>query len=184
MKEILAVAVCGVVLLVWGFVSWVILPWHDMVTNRFTNEPAVMQVLKENAPRAGVYTLPFSPEDHRAGETSAFVNVLPEGFDTSMVRLMGGALLGQWIGALLVVLLLAHTAGLGYWRRVLFVTLVGLAIAFISHLPYWNWFGFSTRYVAVMIVDILIAWFLAGLVMAALVTGQEGLIIRRPRPRA
>ena len=180
MREVLAVAAGGIVLFVWAFVSWTLLPWHDLAANRFTNEPAVVQALRENAPRAGVYHLPSAPEQRRAGARAAFVHVLPQGFEWNVVR----ALVGQWIAALLVVLLLAHTAGLGYWRRVLFVVLVGLAAAFVNPLPYWDWFGLSARYVVVTLLDALIAWFLAGLVMAMLVTGQEGLILRRPKPRA
>jgi hypothetical protein len=43
----------------------------------------------------------------------------------------------------------------------------------VSHFPYWNWFGFSAAYVIVIILDSLIAWTLAGLVMARLVDGQR-----------
>ena len=184
MREALAVAACGIILFVWGFVSWTILPWHDMVAHRFTNEAAVAQVLEENAPRAGLYYLPPAPERRRTGESAAFVNVSPQGYDMNLWRRLGGAIAGQWIAALLVVLLLAQTTGLGYWRRVVFVALAGLAAASIIPFPFWNWFGFPTPYVVVTLLDTLIAWFLAGLVMAALVTGQEGLVIRPPKPRA
>jgi hypothetical protein len=83
--------------------------------------------------------------------------------------LMGIGLLGQFVGALLVLLLLAQTAGLDYWRRVGFVALVGVTIGFVSHFPYWNWFGFSGAYILTTMADILIGWVLAGLVMAKFV---------------
>lgn len=50
--------------------------------------------------------------------------------------------------------------------KVLFIALVGLIIGFVSHAPYWNWFGFSTPYVIVIILDTVIGWTLAGLVIA------------------
>jgi len=171
--HLIAACLCALVLFIWGFISWVVLPWHNAVANKFTDEAAVSQVLKNNAPTAGIYYLPFAEEDHRQGEAAAFINVLPNGFDMNMGKLMFQALFGQFIAALLVIVLLRRTWGLHYWQRVGFVSSVGLAIGFVSHFPYWNWFGFSTEYVAVVILDSLIAWALAGLVMAKFVSGKE-----------
>ena len=173
MRKALGVVFSGVVLFVWGYVSWVVLPWHDQVANRFTSEEAVAAVLKENAPQAGIYYLPFSQLDQGFGETAAFVNVLPDGHAAGMVQMMAVAVVGQWVGALLVALLLGHTFALGYVRRVRFVALTGLVVGFVSHFPYWNWFGFSTQYFIVIILDSLIAWLLAGLVMAMFITGRR-----------
>ncbi len=172
-KYMLAVILSGIVLFLWGFFSWAVLPWHNTVANEFTSEQTVARVLRENAPGAGVYYLPFAEEDRGAGETGAFVNVLPDGFDMNMGKLMGQALLGQMMAAFLVLLLLRNTSGLAYMQRVGFVALVGLTIGFVGHFPYWNWFGFSAAYVIVIILDSLIAWTLAGLVMARLVDGQR-----------
>lgn len=172
-RNILAVVLCGLILFIWGFISWAILPWHDMVANQFTDESAVSQVLKENAPAAGIYYLPFSEENHNPGEAAGFMNILPDGFDMDMGRLMATAMLGQLAAALLMLVLLNHTSGLNYLQRVTFVALVGLTIGFVSHFPYWNWFGFSSAYVLVIILDSLLAWCLAGLVMARFITGKQ-----------
>ena len=171
-NNLIAACLCALILFIWGFISWAVLPWHNTVANKFTDEAVVSQVLKKNAPTAGIYYLPFAEKDHRQGEAAAFVNVLPNGFDMNMGKLMSRALLGQFIAALLVILLLRNTSGLNYYQRVGFVSSVGLAIGFISHFPYWNWFGFSTEYVVVIILDSLIAWALAGLVMAKFVSGK------------
>ncbi len=171
-NNILAILLSAAVLFIWGAISWTLLPWHNTVANKFINESSVSQVLKENAATAGVYYLPFSEEDHQSGEAAAFINVLPNGYEMDMGKLMGTAMFGQLVVALLVLLLLRTTSGLSYWQRVSFVTLVGLVIGFAGHFPYWNWFGFSTSYVLVTIVDSVIAWFLAGLVMAKFVKGK------------
>ena len=167
-KQIMAVVLGGCVLFAWGFTSWVILPWHQWVSHPFTNEAAVSKTLKANAPVHGVYYLPYAEEDHKPGHVAAFVHVLPQGFEMNMGKLMGFALLGQILSAGLVFLLLGQVSHLRYGQKVLFVSLIGLAIGFISHFPYWNWFGFANAYIAVTIIDIWIAWILAGLVMAAL----------------
>ncbi len=172
-KNLLLSVVAGVVLFVWGFVSWAVLPWHNMVANKFTNEASVSRVLKENSPQQGVYYLPFSEKDHGPNQVGAFVNVLPQGTDMNMGKQMTAALITQVIGAFLVLMLLMHTGGLNYWKRVGFVTLVGLVIGFVSHAPYWNWFGFSTPYVLVTILDTTIGWTLVGLAVARFVPGRS-----------
>ena len=142
------------------------MPWHKAVTYQFSNEADVAQALKLNVEKAGVYYLPYEEEDHKPGEVAAFVNVLPNGFDTNMGKMMAIGLLGNIFSALLVFFLLLNISGLHYWSKVRFVALVGLSVGFVSHFPYWNWFGFSNSYIPMTILDTLIAWILAGLVMA------------------
>lgn len=178
-NNLIAIVLSGIVLFVWGFISWAVLPWHMKVAHKFASESSMAQALKENAPAAGIYYLPFEEEGHKPGEPAAFVSVVPEGFDPNMGKMMGISVLGQMVAALLVLLLLGKTVNLSYWERVRFVALVGLAIAFVSHFPYWHWFKFSTPYFLVTILDSLIAWTLAGLVMAKFAfgmssTNQEG----------
>lgn len=169
LKKTVATIVSGVILLAWGSVSWMVLPWHQMVANEFTSESEVAEVLRANAPKAGVYYLPFAHQNHKKGETAAFVNALPEGYDPGMIKQLVTQFIGALISALIIICLLSQTAGLGYWGRVGFVALIGVAIGFVSHFPYWNWFGFPAAYIIVTIVDILIAWLLAGLLIAKLV---------------
>lgn len=165
-KHLLLSIAAGLVLFVWGFISWAVLPWHNMVANKFTDEAAVAQVLKANSPRQGIYYLPFSEKDHGPNQVGAFANVLPQGTEMNMGKQMATGVITQIIGAFLVLLLLSHTSGLNYWGKVGFVALVGLIIGFVSHAPYWNWFGFPPAYVVVTILDMLIGWILAGLVVA------------------
>jgi hypothetical protein len=70
------------------------------------------------------------------------------------------------LGALLLTWLLLQTTGLSYWRRVAFVTTAALAVAVLAALPDWNWLGFSARYTAIVTTDMVLGWFLAGLVIA------------------
>ena len=167
MKKILLLSVvAGVVMFFWGFISWAVLPWHMTTANKFTDEAAVSQVLKENAPQKGIYFLPFDEKDHGPDQVGAFASVLPDGTAMNMGKMMGISLVTQIISAFLVLCLLYMTCGLSYWGKVAFFALAGLTIGFASHAPYWNWFSFSTPYVSVMLLDILISFILAGLVVA------------------
>lgn len=165
-KKLISVILGGIVLFIWGFISWGVLPWHSAVTNRLTDESEVARVLKQNAPTSGVYFLPFAEEDFKLGETTAFLNILPNGYHGDMGQMMTTGMIGQLISAFLMLLILQNTSHSGYWGKVRFITLVGFSIAFISHYTYWNWFEFGTSYVLLTILDALIGWFLAGLVMA------------------
>ena len=167
MKRILLLSlVAGVLLFVWGVISWAVLPWHMMVANKFTNEAAVSQVLKENAPQRGMYFLPYSEKDHGPNQVGAFANVLPDGTEMNIGKQMLFGLITEILSALLVLSLASMAGVLSYWGRVGFFSLTGFTIGFVSHAPYWNWFGYSASYVGVTILDIVIGWTLAGLVVA------------------
>ncbi len=167
MARVIVLSVAGgIVLFVWGFMSWAVLPWHHMAANKFTDEAAVAQVLKENAPQRGVYFLPFSEQDHGPDKVGAFANVLPDGTAMNMGRQMTVALVTQIASVFLVLSLMRIGGTPGCRARVGFFALTGLIIGFVSHAPYWNWFGFSTPYVAVIVMDYLIGWTLAGLAVA------------------
>lgn len=172
MNKLLLSFIAGLVLFIWGFISWAILPWHMMVANKFTNEAAVSQVLKENSPQAGVYFLPFFEQDHGPGRVGAFANVLPQGTEMNMSRQMFIALVAQCLSAFLVLSLFGMASGSSYWCKVGFVSLAGLTIGFVSHAPYGIWFGFPVGYIGVTILDILIGWTLAGLVVARFAQGK------------
>jgi hypothetical protein len=164
--QIVSSLISGIILFVWGFLSWAIFPWHSNVANQFTNEASVSTSLKTNAPNPGIYYLPFDQENLEVGTTTAFVNVLPNGFNQGMGEMMATSIVGQVLSALIVSILIRLAKIPQYWHRVRFITILGLAIGFISHFPYWNWFGFSSNYVLVIIIDSTISWFLASLVLA------------------
>jgi hypothetical protein len=69
-------------------------------------------------------------------------------------------------GAFLLTRLLLQTSGLSYKRRVTFLAIAGLAASVMIDLPNWNWWGFSSAYTAVNLIDSTVTWLLAGLVIA------------------
>jgi len=50
-RNLLSSLLAGVVLFIWSFFSWAVLPWHNAVANQFSDEVAISQALKANAPR-------------------------------------------------------------------------------------------------------------------------------------
>ncbi len=179
----------GLVLFLWGAVSWMVLPWHPMTLQKFTDEAAVAGIVSLTAPRAGVYILP-NPHKHEPGmteeqkkraEEEGHRRMMQGPFMFAAVSVSGArpmasalltSLLGNILAALLATLLLLKTSGLSYAGRVGFLVTIGLTAGVIADLPDWTWWNFSTSYTGVAFADLLVGWLLASLVMAKVVTAR------------
>jgi len=173
----------GLALFVWGSISWMVLPWHMMTLEKFKDEATVAQALSANAVVSGVYLLPnphkYDPgmtEEQKKAEEAEGVKRMIQGPSMFAAVSLSGAgnmghpllitLLGNILSALLATWMLLKTNGLRYLGRVGFVMLITLTTAIVAYLPDWTWWRFSTSFTAVGVADLLIGWFLAGLVIA------------------
>ncbi len=177
-----AAILAGLIVFVWSFVSWMVLPWHKQCLHKFTNQSEVARVIQQNAPVAGVYVLPNTmsyhertshEEMHRAEMMMEygpfmFATVLPNGTGKMSIRPFVFSLIIDIIGTFIVIWMLMQTKSIHFWKRVSFVTLFGLGVAVLGQLPEWNWWGFSGGFVLVNMADFVIGWFLAGLAIAKL----------------
>ena len=164
----------GLVLFVWGAISWMALPFHGNVLQGFANEDAVLQAITAHAPRSGVYLLPNTEGGGEAAQQAAqermqkgpgvlaAIRVGPMG---SMASYMLSGLLIQMAAALVGTGLLLRARLETYGARVVFLAVTGLLIGIAGHLPQWNWWHFSTGYTLLEMADLVISWTLAGLVI-------------------
>ncbi len=171
-KLLLGSLLAGLVLFAWGAVSWMVLPWHNATFETLDDPQAVETAangLKSFFKKPGIYLFPSPTETtkERLEEGPfAFISIVPEGINRNIAVEMVSTLANNIIAALLIGLLLLKTSGLNYWQRVGFVVGIVLVASLLCHIPYWNWWKFSVGYTAVTIADLLIAWFLGGLVLA------------------
>ena len=94
----------------------------------------------------------------------------PEGEQALSPKQLGLQLGDEILAGLVVAILLAQATALkGYAGRVGLVTLMGLLPFFIVNFPYWNWYGFPSNFTVSELVDKLITFFVAGLVLGAIV---------------
>lgn len=166
----------AIVLFLWGYASWMVLPWHHSTLKTFKDDVAVSQVIKANVSESGVYISPVMNPNNAdiAGKTLIFTNIDVNGMPSnSMTMPMIISFITQLIAAFLVTWLLANTAGMGYLRRVAFVVVFALAASIVTNVPAWNWFKFDTHFTLVAMADLVIGWFLAGIFIAALVKGKR-----------
>ena len=175
----------------WSFISWGVLPWHDSAMSKFKNQDFVSWVIKENAPKSGVYVAPYfkssdgnlNPEEvihnveaqKEAMKKGPFVyaQVRLKGIDPSSVSTYIYSFLTQFLGAVLIGYLLSKAADLSYGGRLFFVMIAGLTVGVLGFFPDWTWFGAGWKFTLVMVADLVITWFLAGLVLAALIKEQD-----------
>lgn len=159
----------GIVLFIWGFISWTMLPWHTMSMHNFKSDVAVTQAIQANAPESGIYVLPsMHPGEGMESKSTGpmvFASIHLPGMSSSMGMPMGIGLLTQIVAAFLVAWMLARTK-LSYVGKVGFVVIFALTATIIRDVPAWNWFMFDTHYTLVMMADTIIGWFFAGLVLA------------------
>ena len=174
----------GAVYYVWGMMVWMVIPLHAPTVNQFPNEDAVIEVLTAQNLETGVYSAPgFADESDMSNPDSEFNKKHAKGpifsvyyhadgsppMPTSM--LLNGFLI-NFLAAAIAACLLSTVAGGccgSYLNRGGFVTGLGVFVALIGHLSYWNWMYFPLDYTLGFVVDVVVGWSLAGLIMAAVV---------------
>ena len=178
-KLIIATLLGGVTMFIWGGFSHMVL-FIGTGFKPLPNEDKVIEVLKTNLPEQGLYFFPgkdfrnSTPEQDVVFE-SKFRNG-PVGL--VVYRPIGGSpfspgkLITQLLSNLLsvfIAVIIVSVISAGYWKRVLIASLLGLlACAAVSSI-YWNWYEFPTSFFIAQILDMLIGFFLAGLVICRVV---------------
>jgi hypothetical protein len=168
-KLIRAGILAGLVIFIWGVISWMLIPWHSNTLHHFKDESAVATVLQTNVVNSGVYFMPQSDSINSSAETAKpmiFASIELAGMSSSMTKAMAITLLTQVLAAFLVAWLLMQTVGLSFFGRVGFVMVFAIACGLVSIVPYWNWFAFDWKYSLVSYADLLIGWYFAALVLA------------------
>ncbi|MBT8038138.1 MAG: hypothetical protein KJO21_11385 [Verrucomicrobiae bacterium] len=179
MKSIILATLAGATIaFTWNFVSWQFLPWHQMET--FENDDAVARVITENAPTHGVYTLPrhldqklIKAPHARALTRGPFLYAIirpdPLTHPWSLSRHLIYAFCIQVIGAFLITLSIHRIRASRYISRASVGPTMGLFAGLMMTLPQWNGFELPQSHTLAQILDPLIAWSLAGLVIAAMI---------------
>jgi hypothetical protein len=187
MKMILAGVVGGVVLFVWGFFSWVVLPIHKTTIHRFINEESVISVMRSEAPEKGVYFFPSMAQDrsnpvaeqqwedkYRQGPIGMVMYDPVGQAPFTPLQMVNGLVIG-FISSLLVAWFLTRSTALtsSYFARVAYCGMFGIFLVIASNLLMWNWFNEPSDWTIGLIVDNVIGWVLAGIGIAAFVKAPK-----------
>lgn len=190
MKKILLAGILGgFVLTLWGMVAWMLLPLHDASMNKIDNEEEVTEVLLNFLPKHGVYVIPGYSEDlsglseedreartilqrekYKRGPIGTII-FKPDGSDPYMIQQIIVGFLISICTALLAAWLLARSTAIesSFIGRVSFCGLLGIFASLVTHATYWNWMSFPFDYTTAMILDTVVGWILAGVIIATFV---------------
>jgi hypothetical protein len=177
----------GLAMFIWGSVSHIALGLEESAIKEIPNEDQLLPLLQTNIKESGFYFFPgmgssanLTKEQKAAAEkkwtekyTAGPYGIMiyhPEGEQPMSPRQLVTQFGVEIVTALVAALVLAQARGLkAYLGRVGLVTLLGLLPFFVVNVPYWNWYGFPPHYTLIQLADKVITFFVAGLVLAALV---------------
>jgi len=142
------------------------------------NEAELREVVKTNITGNGLYFFPGKDIRSPSKQQEA---AFEDSFRTTPVGILGyrpaggnpfsaRKLITQFLGNVLSVLIAVQVVSsihAGYWKRVLAVTHVGLLAGAVVSSIYWNWYEFPTSFFIAQILDMVIGFFLAGLVICS-----------------
>lgn len=183
MRVIAAGLLGGVIMFVWSFISHAILPFHGEALNTLPGEQMALDA-QFAALQAGIYHYPGLPEDGsweqalermRAGPAITFMVVHPSGREPFPMRNFVIGFASQCVAAFVAALLLACAVDRlrGYRQRVLFVVGVGVFAIFGHYIQAATWWGYTTEFFVLDVIDMIVAPLLSGLAIAALVTPRR-----------
>ncbi|HYM19929.1 MAG TPA: hypothetical protein VEW28_02880 [Candidatus Kapabacteria bacterium] len=175
MKRILLASVLGAItMFIWGFISWAVLPWHTSSIHTFSNEDAIVAAIKAGNNPSGAYMIPGFAMGHDAmvAKTEAgpvaHIFYKAEGMKAMDPMFFVKALILDILAMLVAVSLLSKISWslASYGNRVRFMMMIGLIIAIATRLGDIVYFSYPMEFSLPMAVDEVIAWTLAGLVVA------------------
>jgi hypothetical protein len=168
-KQLVATIVGGLILFIWQFLSWSMLPVHQSEYGYTPNQDKIMEVLTQNLTEEGTYMIPGVPPgstqeqaqaamDAGAGKPWASIS-----YHKSMNTAMGMNMFRGFVVDLLAMYLLIWL--LMKFSNLSMVTSIqaSIAVGIIGYLtiPYLNTIWFETSSMGYL-VDALVQWGLVG----------------------
>ena len=171
----------GAVVFVWSWLAWMVPIIHSDTIDQAPDEAALTSALSNLELEDGAYSVPFHPQSdapdeekkawearHQAGP-NFMLYYHPEGSEPMPPKMMIGGFVITWICATIAAMLLSGATCAGYLNRVGFVSLMGVFCAVFSYGCQWNWMAYPDHYTKMMMLDVVIGWTLAGIVIGAII---------------
>ena len=189
-RAFLAAILGGIAMFIWSFIAHDLLPLGEMGMREFKDEAAVLDALKTNLGDArGLYHFPghrAGPNATRQEKSDAMKRAMekaasgPSGLliyhpsrEFTFGKLLGIEFATEVLEAILVIFLLTQTSIESFAGRVGFVFLAGILAAITTNVPYWNWYGFPSRYTAAYMSIEIIGFLCVGLIAALVLRNRS-----------
>ncbi len=181
-RKLVAAILGGLVVFMWGYVSHMFLPFHQDAVKTFSHSPSEFADFFGELSESGVYSFPMVDSDGKLSEAQKAIWEKGPRVTMAVVRKDGGseAMTKQllmsfaWsIAAALVAAIVLGSVGGGFGRKVFVATLIGGFAALATHVQFWVWFEYSNKFLVAYVIDSVVAWFFAGIVMAKVLGGGK-----------
>ena len=179
MRMMLAAVLGAVAMFLWSFVAHDVIPIAFAGIREIPKEKEVTAVLNDLiGDNPGTYMFPWvGPDaskeekekamaDYAKHPSGLLVYHSPGSRPFNFPKFLTVEFIVELVESLLAVFLLAQTRHVSMGARIVFVSLFGVAVALWTNMSYWNWHGFSRRYTGAYICTEVVAFILAGIVIA------------------
>lgn len=181
MKRLLFPALlAAIAVFIWMFISWALLPWHGTSMKTLPENEALIEQLKSSITEPGLYYYPGMPQEdgetamqawvdkYRGGPVIPLMIFIPDGAEPWNPNQFIFSFIINFLTAFVAAFLLKKAVNntAGYFDRVLFVTMIGLFTAFAGPIMDMNWWKYPSGYSSVAAIDMIVTWFIAGLILA------------------
>ncbi len=177
MRTLMAVIAGAVVVFVYNAVSWLALPFHGESLHDFPGAPARSESFLDAFPDSGVFHFPGHSTDteemkaraerSKRGPVVTMMVLRKEGLDPMAPGNYVKTFLLDLAAAGIAVLVLRGTRS-GFAGRVAVVSLLGAFVAVVARAQDWVWWAQPAEYALPGVVDAVVCWLLAGVVLARL----------------
>ena len=201
-RIVIAGIVGGLAAFGWGWVSQTMLPFHKDSVRPLATSDSEFSVAFPNLPKPGVYQYPLvrrnaddepatQPESGeflariKKGPSVSLLICQPEGRRVGLPNRMHSIGAGFSVVAGLIaawMLSLAAPRLRGYFDRLTFIFGLGLFATLVTVGPEWLRWGWPLDFAIPNLLDPLIAWLLAGIVIAAVIVPDRPPLAGRGRP--
>lgn len=157
-----AALVGGIVSFAWGSVSHVAPVFPGSQPKAFADSDAVVQAIKANAPENGIYFEGrgvFAAVSFRPDMGPRFASIVPA-LGVQLVIEIAVALVLAWV--------LLRLPPMTAFQTGILLAIIGVAAAIEELAPMQVWYGFPQASTAFEALDLVVGWFLVGLVLGAL----------------
>ncbi|HTA27175.1 MAG TPA: hypothetical protein VK809_05270 [Bacteroidia bacterium] len=186
MKKFIIGSLVGTVLIfVWSFASWELLPVHVHSFNYTPKQDSVMKMLDKALPTSGAYMLPTADNRNVESINSTYMKAMEENMKSMTgksnaiifytkntpamdpMQIVRGIIIDLFaVMSAIIILVLAKDRLRTFFMRFWVILLIGFIVALNSYLLDWNWMGFPWHFIKRQLVDVFVEWSLVGLWLA------------------
>lgn len=182
MRALLGILIASVLMFVWGFLYWGLLPISSGVLKTLPNQDAIVPVLNDNIPATGVYMIPSGSDQteptqdvldrHLRGPVATLIFQKEGGPMMPPSTLLKGYL-HMLVATVLAALVLMASGRREYFGRFMICFWLGAFVAVWPELSRMIWFSFPKEYVVLYMVYHFSTCVLMGIVLSAFVKPAE-----------